>query len=271
MSLFAMPPAMAVYVLFLALLTGACMASALSCLAMRICRKESWLEGRSRCDVCGHILGIRDLIPIVSYLVLKGRCRYCREKIGRSVLAGEVFLALVFAALVLRFGITWELPKALVLVMVLYPASLCDMETFEIPDRFAVIGSAGWLALLPFSQDWKMTLFMGILGSFAVTALVALVSVLMSQILKKDAMGGGDLKLYALTGLYFGPLLNLLNLMVSCMIGLALHKMLGVRAVRDEEVPEGAFPFGPAIALSALFCLLAGQGLVNWYLNLLGF
>lgn len=260
MSLSAMPPWLAAYVLFLAGLMGACGASALSCLAVRLCRKESWLRGRSRCDACGHELKARDLIPIVSYLALRGRCRYCKEKIGALSFAGEVLLAGVFAALVVRYGISLKLLKALVLVVVLYPAALCDLETFQIPDRFAVAGAVGWLLLLPFAENWRQTLSQGLWGSLGVAGLIGVVSWMVSRGWKKDVMGGGDLKLYALTGLYLGPWLNLLNVMVSCVVGLLFHNAFAARAAKDEELPEGAFPFGPAIALSTLFCMLATWG-----------
>ena len=92
-------PFLTVYCCLLAALLGACMGSFLNCAAWRIVHGESVLRGRSHCDACGHVLAVRDLIPVVSYLAAHGRCRYCGAKLSRRHVLAEAVSALVFVTL----------------------------------------------------------------------------------------------------------------------------------------------------------------------------
>ena len=98
-------PAFTVYCCFVAALLGACMGSFLNCMAWRVVHGESVLRGRSHCDVCGHVLTAGDLIPVVSYLVHRGRCRWCGAKLSARHVWGEAAAAVTFTALLLRYDI----------------------------------------------------------------------------------------------------------------------------------------------------------------------
>lgn len=91
-------PALTVYICVLTGILGACMGSFLNCMAWRIVHGESVLHGRSHCDVCGHVLGAGDLIPVLNYIMHKGRCKYCGAKLCGTCLCGSVNGAYVFAA-----------------------------------------------------------------------------------------------------------------------------------------------------------------------------
>ena len=112
------------------------------------------------------------------------------------------------------------------------------------------------------------SILQGLLGGLVIATGVFIISLVMSKVLGKEAMGFGDIKLMFFTGLYLGLLGNLLMLLISCFLGLGLSKVLQSHAVEDDEVPEGAFPFGPAIALSAIICVFIGEPLINLYLSL---
>lgn len=99
-------PAITVYSCFIAALLGACMGSFLNCAAWRIVHGESVLRGRSHCDVCGHVLAPRDLVPVFSYVFSRGRCRYCGAKLSPRHAVGEAVAALVFVSLLLRYDIS---------------------------------------------------------------------------------------------------------------------------------------------------------------------
>ena len=99
-------PAITIYSCFIAALLGACMGSFLNCAAWRVVHGESVLRGRSHCDVCGHVLAPRDLVPVFSYVFSHGRCRYCGAKLSPRHAVGEAVAALVFVSLLLRYDIS---------------------------------------------------------------------------------------------------------------------------------------------------------------------
>ena len=127
-------PGITIYILTIAFILGAVFASFLGCMGWRICNGESVLKGRSHCDSCGHSLGWRDLIPILSYLVRKGRCAYCKQPIPKMSLYGELLLAVVFVLTTMQYDITWKLALMLFFICVLYLISVTDIYEQIIPD-----------------------------------------------------------------------------------------------------------------------------------------
>ena len=128
-----------VYLLVLCVILGLCMGSALNCLAWRIANKKSWTKGKSICPACRHELHTRDLIPLLSYIFSKGKCRYCGEKISPRYPLTELGLAVIFVAVFLRYGFTLYTLDIMVLASCLFTLSLIDLDTMTIPDRFLII------------------------------------------------------------------------------------------------------------------------------------
>jgi leader peptidase (prepilin peptidase)/N-methyltransferase len=255
-------PALSAAVLFLGAVLGLVFGSALGCLVRRMGRHESWLRGRSHCDACGHTLAPKDLVPVFSYVALHGRCRYCGAPIGAEAPVSEGVLGAVFAAVVWRFGLTLDTLEAFVLCCCLFCISLSDLETREIPDRFPVIAGisrAGFLLLE--GAGWP-GLWQSLRNGIILGGTVLLISLIMDQILKKESMGGGDIKLLFVLGLYFSLPECLLLLILACVSGLLL-----VPAVHRHG--EVRIPFGPALSAAAVLTMLFGQQAVTWYLGLL--
>ncbi|MCH3999997.1 MAG: prepilin peptidase [Lachnospiraceae bacterium] len=249
------------YVLILAALLGAVMASFLTCLAARTVTKESIFRGRSHCDVCGHVLGPLDLIPIFSFLFLKGKCRYCHHKIPARSFITEILSAVVFLMIILRFGLGFDALRAAILYCILLPLSLIDLDSFTIPDRYILSGIAVWILFLPLIHNpWKDTLMSGLLGGFIIGAGVLVVALIMDRILGRESMGGGDIKLLFVMGLYLGPAGGMLALILACLLGL-----LFIAAVRKKKIP-----FGPSISAAFMIVLLFGEPVISWYLSLIG-
>ena len=136
-----------VYICLVAFLLGAVMGSALNCLAFRIVRGQKWSGGRSACPHCGHTLGAKDLIPVASFLLLRGKCRYCGAKLARRYFLAEVLLGACYVTLVVRFGISFDTISAMVLCSCLLSLSLVDLDIQIIPDRFLLIPAAVRLAV----------------------------------------------------------------------------------------------------------------------------
>lgn len=255
--------ALTIYILTLAAVLGLVMGSFLNCLAWRLAHGESIARGRSHCAVCGHTLAARDLVPLFSWLFLRGRCRYCGEKISPRYPAAELVTALVYVSVLLRCDVSWQALRFLLLFSVLIAASLVDLEVGLIPDRLLAAGAAGFLLLaLPEGAAALPLLARGALGAASLFVPMLLLVLLFDKLTGRDTMGGGDLKLLALLGLYFGWQLGLLLLILSCLLGLLLALILG------KAKPNTPFPFGPALAAAAWLTFLVGEPILNWYLGL---
>lgn len=236
-------PAITVYSCFIAALLGACMGSFLNCAAWRIVHGESVLRGRSHCDVCGHVLAPRDLVPVFSAV-------------------GEAVAALVFVSLLLRYDISLRTLEAWAVACLLLACAFADLEGYIIPDRFIAVGVVLFIVTLFFVPDPGKRALDGLIGGVAVGGGVLLLALLMEKLLRRDAMGGGDIKLLFLTGLFLGWQKNLLCLLLACVVGILWGL---VRAKRGQQ----GLPWGPGIALAAWCAALFGQDLIDWYLSLL--
>ncbi len=253
--------AMTVYVLFLAFALGACVGSFLDCAAGRSARGENPLKGRSHCDGCGRTLEFFDLIPIFSWLFLRGRCRRCGAKIGARCVIVETLCACVFASVLWRFGFSWTCLELLILGCALVYLSLVDLETMELPGAPMAVAAGSFLLFLFAHDDPLRRLLWGLLGALAIGGGVLLVSLIADKVMGRETMGGGDIKLLALLGLYVGPDGGLLLVIAACFTGLLFAG--ASRVGRGKE-----FPFGPAIALAAWPVLLFGESILRWYWSL---
>ncbi len=254
-------PPLTVCLIVLALVLGAVLGSFLNCAAWRLVHKESILRGRSHCAKCGHTLGALDLVPIFSYLALKGKCRYCGQPISRRYVAAEAVSALVFCTVLLRFDVSWACLRFLWLLSLLLLGALVDYEDGWIPDRVSILAAIGYLPLAFLEGGWKLLLSGVLSGGAVLLALLAIVLV-MEKIMKTEVMGGGDLKLFAVLGLYFGWQQGIFLVLVSCILGLAAMALSGRLKRRTET------RFAPILYLSAWLTALVGGPVIEWYLGL---
>ncbi len=254
-------PPLTVCLIVLALVLGAVLGSFLNCAAWRLVHKESILRGRSHCALCGHTLGALDLVPIFSYLALKGKCRYCGQPISRRYPAVEAVSALVFCTVLLRFDVSWACLRFLWLLSLLLLGALVDYEDGWIPDRVSILAAIGYLPLALLEGGWKLLLSGVLSGAAVLLALLAIVLV-MEKIMKTEVMGGGDLKLFAVLGLYFGWQQGIFLVLVSCILGLAAMALSGRLKRRTET------RFAPILYLSAWLTALVGGPVIEWYLGL---
>ena len=258
--LFSLPLPMALYLLFVAFVCGACAGSFVNCAALRHVAGEKLSRGRSHCPRCGHVLGVLDLFPLFSWLFLKGKCRYCGSKVsGRDPLT-ELILALAWAGCAAVFGLSLETLEACVLFSILLAVALIDWDSMTIPNGLLLAGAAVFLAFLVFHEAPLRRLVTGALTGLALGGALLGISLVMDKVLGRESLGGGDIKLFALLGLYTGPAVGLLLVILACFVGLIF-----AWAGKAKDKP---FPFGPAVAIAAWPALLAGPRLVDWYLSL---
>lgn len=249
--------------LYLALclaLLGAAMGSFLDCAASRM----GLPTGRSRCDRCGHVLGPGDLIPVVSYLLRRGRCRYCGGAISPRCLAAEVSGAALFAALGLKFPPGPELVMQLILGSLLLLLSLTDWTARVLPDKLLLAAAVNRLVFLfLLRQPLGETLGRMALGAFSVSLPLLILSLVMDRVLKKETMGGGDIKLLFVLGLYLSWMEMVLLLLAGCLLALVWA------AVSGKGRAGGELPFGPFLAGAWLLVVLFGAPFIQWYQSLL--
>lgn len=281
-------PAQAAILLGIAAVLGACMGSFVNCLAWRLVNGESVLKGRSHCPRCGHTLGVLDLVPVVSWLALRGRCRHCGEPVSPRYVVVEALLATLLVALlaVQGAGVPWVAYAAL--VTVLLGAALVDLDTFTIPNGFVIAGALIWVASVWFMRPpfdgtfgvgslfvplvgagWLAVALDGLAGAVAVAGGILVFSLVFDAVTGRASLGGGDVKLLFVVGLFLGLAGSLLNLLVACVLGLAFAVVRGLSTrSASESVGTKAIPFGPAIAAATAVTLLAGPTLLTWYTGL---
>ncbi len=261
-------------------LVGLVMGSFLNCLAWRWVHGESVLHGRSHCTSCGHVLGPLDLIPVLSWVLSRGRCRYCGAKVSARYPITELLCAAAYTSIVWRYGLTPEALELIAFASVLLVLSLTDLECYIIPNETIVacvlirVTYLGWLFVSGHPNAQAIAVD-SLVGGLAVgTALLVLV-LIMDRVLGRDSMGGGDLKLFAVAGLYFGWQRCIVLVIVSCVLGIVLG-LLGPRpedpqANASEQADDHGsqpFPFGPAIAMACWFTMIFGDAVLGWYLGL---
>ena len=258
-------PGLAVYFCMLAFGFGACMGSFLNCMAWRIVHGESVLRGRSHCDVCGHVLTAGDLVPIVSYLVHRGRCRWCGAKLSTRHVWAEGLTGAAFVLILLRFDLSLQALGALTLACILLAGALADLEGYIIPDRFIVAGVAARIPFF-FFENWRRTLPDALLGGFAVGGGLLAFVLLYEKLRRVEAMGGGDLKLLFVTGLWLGWAKNLLCLLLACVLGIAFGLATQKRRAAQENAK--VFPWGPSICAAGIVTMLAGDAVIAAYVSM---
>jgi leader peptidase (prepilin peptidase)/N-methyltransferase len=249
-------------VFMLGLLTG----SFLNVCIDRIPRKKSIVFPGSSCDFCGRPLGWADLIPVVSYLVLKGRCRYCQMSLTPRMPFVELATGLLYVALLLRFGLQGRLLLFGILTSVLTVASIVDLEWMIIPDEVVIFGACAALGFIVFKQG--PSVWDALAGALAGGGILWLMGLFSLVILKKEGMGGGDVKLMAMAGLYFGWRWVALSLLFASVSGGIIAVAL---VARDRANLRKEIPFGPLLSLGILCSLFFGDVILRLYIQRLGF
>lgn len=243
---------------------GLCIGSFLNVVALRLPKGQSIVYPPSRCGSCGHRLGILDLFPVFSYVFLKGKCRYCGAGVSAIYPLGEALTGLGFALAAWQIGLVSELLVALLFVALLSVITLTDLLYMLIPNKIVLFGLlAGsllrlWTHPLPL---WQHAL--GILVGAGTLYAIALLSL---WLLNKEGLGGGDIKLFALIGLFLGPKLTLLTLFAAALLGTIIGATALWTGAMKREQP---LPFGPFIALGALVCYFWGDAALDGYWSIL--
>jgi leader peptidase (prepilin peptidase) / N-methyltransferase len=244
---------------------GAVVGSFLNVCICRMPRDESVVSPPSHCPGCGYRIRWYDNIPLVSYLLLRGRCRGCRDKISPRYPLVELLNALLSLALFLRFGPTLAFAVLFLFCSALVVITFIDLEHQIIPDEISLPGIVlGFIFSFFLRGHGWLNSLLGILLGGGSLLLVAYGYQLLTG---KEGMGGGDIKLLAMMGAFLGWKSIPFIIFVSSLAGSVIGVSLMLIQKKDSKL---AIPFGPYLALGALLYVFYGPRLINWYLTLGG-
>ena len=239
-------------------LFGAIFGSFLNVVAYRLPRHESLVTPASHCPRCATPVKPYDNIPVLSWLLLRGHCRGCGEPISARYPLVEALTAALCVGAVLSHESAAGIALAIVLILLVVPAALIDLEHRIIPNRITALGAVLalgiGLALDPSGEPERLIAGAGACGFLLLAALAY-----------PGGMGMGDVKLAGMMGLFLGAAVA-----PAILIALVSGVLLGVVVIARKGAHEGrktAVPFGPFLALGALSAIFAGQQLIDFYVN----
>jgi leader peptidase (prepilin peptidase)/N-methyltransferase len=261
---------------------GAIIGSFLNVVIHRVPREESVVFPTSRCPSCGTAIRPYDNVPILSYLVLRGRCRACGVSISPRYPAIEALTALLFGLVFLHDGLTLALPFDLIFVAALVALIFIDAEHMILPDVITLPGLAFALLVrvlvpnmggLVFLSEgllagwpvWAISLAGALFGAAIGGGSLWLMGWLWERLRGVEAMGLGDVKMMFMVGAYLGWPLTILTIFLGVLGGSFIG--VGLMLWRRERDMQMLLPFGIFLGIGAILSLLAGQQMIRWYLE----
>ncbi len=242
---------------------GACLGSFANVVIYRLPKGESIVSPRSRCGHCQKPVVWYDNIPLLSWFLLRGKCRNCQKSYSFRYVLVEFIMATLFVLAYQFVGLNWHLLEILILFFGLVTVSFIDLDHFILPDVFTlpgiVIGLVGAL-LIP-----QRSFLDAFLGAFIGGGILWAIAYLYLVLRKQEGMGGGDIKLLAWIGAVLGwkaiPFVIISSSLIGSVIGILF-------AVKSKKGLQMVIPFGPYLALGAVLHVIGGEAIGLWYLEL---
>jgi leader peptidase (prepilin peptidase)/N-methyltransferase len=237
---------------------GLLLGSFLNVVAYRLPRGESLATPASHCPGCDTPIKPYDNVPVLSWLLLRGRCRSCRTTIAWRYPFVELLTALLMVAVVLVYGTGEEVWLGLAFVLLLVPIAVIDLDTRTIPNKLTLTGAIVAPAILLLTDP-------GAIPEHLIAGVAAGGFLLVAALAYPGGMGMGDVKLVFVMGLFLGR-----DVAPAIFVGLVAGTLVGAVIMASKGVKEGrktAVPFGPFLAFGGIVGLLAGEPMVDWYLR----
>ena len=235
-------------------------------LIVRVPTDDKIFRPGPRCQTCNAPLGARDLVPLLSWVASRGRCRHCDESVPVGYPLVELANVVLWGLAAARFGASWELPIYLVLFSLLLALSVIDLELYLLPNRLTYPAIVGSVVLVPvlsllLREHPANAITSAYVGGFGYAIFLLVLVTLFELILRKEAMGMGDVKLAVVLGMWVGwihILLVVYALLFACVLGVVVGGV--VLVVRRES---RAFPFGPWLAIGAIAAILYSDQILD--------
>lgn len=242
---------------------GLCVGSFLNVVIHRVPKRQSVVRPRSHCPACGAQIAERDNVPVVSWVLLRGRCRACGERIPLRYPLVELGTAGLFAAAAVRFGATWQLPAFCIFFASLLAVSVIDLDLYIIPNRVVyptLFITAPLLAVAAAAEGtW------GQLRNAAIGGAVGFGVLLVIHVAVPRGMGFGDVRLAGVIGMMLGWL-GLRYLFLGLFLAFLLAAVIGLVLIATRlRTRKDAVPFGPFLASGAVLAVLWGHAILRAY------
>jgi leader peptidase (prepilin peptidase)/N-methyltransferase len=241
-------------------LLGAAIGSFMNVCVHRLPHGESVVRPRSHCPSCGTDIPARDNIPILSWLLLRGRCRGCGERISLRYPLVELVSIGIWVGMALAYGPTLHALSGAVFFTLLLAIAITDARHYVIPDELSIGGLASGLALAVVTEltTGMPTIVSSVVGAALGFLLLLGVGLVGDWVFKKPAMGGGDMKMMAMIGSYLGPIGAILTIFLGALAGSLIFGPISLKTGK-------MVPFGVFLALGAAATFLLGDALIDWY------
>ena len=241
------------YILYLVIffILGTCMGSFFTVVGLRLPQKESFITTRSHCDSCGHTLSLLDMVPILSFLFLGKKCRYCKKKIDGLSTYMELFTGVLFALAFFRFGFSYELFISFGIISMLTILSVSDITYYIIPDEILIFFT-GYFLIIGALSDGVITALFHLLSGFILFGFMYLIMLLGNAMFHKETLGGGDIKLMFVVGLILHPFLGLVVIFIASFLALPISLLV------LWKKKQNLVPFGPFLLTGFLFMFFTG-------------
>ena len=245
----------------ISIIFGALVGSFLNVCICRLPEEESIIWPGSHCPHCKKPIRFYDNLPLISYFLLRGKCRYCKKTISLQYPLIEGITALSSLFLFMKFGPSLSYLFYFAFVAALTVMTVIDLYHQIIPDVISLPGiGVGLLASLLIPQ---LTFLNSLIGILLGGGSLFLVATLYQWLFKREGMGGGDVKLLAMIGAFLGWKAVLLTILLSSLIGSITGILIMVMKGKDFKY---AIPFGPFLSLAAVISLFYGENIIRWYL-----
>ncbi|MEM4260110.1 MAG: prepilin peptidase [Candidatus Woesearchaeota archaeon] len=265
-----------ILIIFYLAILGLIIGSFLNVVIFRINKEENFIVGRSHCMYCKKKLKALDLIPVLSFLFLKGKCRYCKKKISLQYPLVEIFTALVFVFSYLNINLVKnnllflsKFNSIIVYIFIAFISMLLliifvyDLKHYIIPDEIVAIGflSSFFIIFYSYFFVFKFGILDNALGMIVFSGFFAI----QYFVSKGCWVGGGDIKLGLFLGLILGLKLTILSLMIAYISGAIISLILIVLKLKTRK---DIIPFGPFLIAASFLSFFYGNQIINWYLNM---
>tara|TARA_Y100001935_G_scaffold240361_1_gene228835 strand:- start:4374 stop:5144 length:771 start_codon:yes stop_codon:yes gene_type:complete len=225
-------------------------------------RQESFVFGRSHCPHCKALVSWWQNIPVLSFLILGGKCRSCGQKISRRYPLVELLTGMIFLAIYWKYGMSWSTLEYFIFGFGLVTVSFIDLDHMLLPDIFTLPGIG--IGLIGAYLNPERSFQNAWLGVLVGGGILWSVAVIYYALRKREGMGGGDIKLLA----WIGAILGLSSIPVVLLFASLWGSFFGIlMSLRSKDGAQTAIPFGPYLALGALFYLFFGEEVITWYFS----
>lgn len=245
-------------------LAGAAIGSFLNVCIYRWPAGESVIRPRSRCPGCGKSISWYDNIPVLSWLVLRGRCRSCGEGISVQYPLVELAVAMIWLGMALWMGPGLEAARGAIFLTLLFGIAIIDGRHQIIPDQLSLVGAAAGLLLAALPTD--MPLVTAGIGAAVAYVFMWGVKLGAEALFRKPALGVGDIHMMAMVGAFLGIGGSLLTVFLGSLLGLLIG--VPIAALRGDLQAMGTYlPLGTFLAMGGAVAYIWGEPLIHWYLG----